>query len=116
MLYSPLSTDTACFGLSKEVLCIHRGTYYNRPALAILASRYIDNMNREKIEVGSTITVSKWGGVAFRVVDVIGSEVTAIMVGDDKKHYFDIARVALIAEGAFCSECGQLGCFHNTIK
>lgn len=65
-------------------------------------------------------------GVAYRYVGraVIGhdedgeeelsdSQLTMVMVGDDYEWTVDVQDVYVLADGAYCAACGQLGCTHD---
>lgn len=39
--------------------------------------------------------------------------VRAVMVGDDRVHEVDVADLTPLADGAYCGECGQIGCTHD---
>lgn len=41
------------------------------------------------------------------------SKVVLVMVGDDRRHIFDVVDCQIIPEDGFCRECGQIGCKHN---
>ena len=51
---------------------------------------------------------TEWSGYETRT-----GRVLAIMVGDDRKHSLDPEDLTPIARGAYCGECGQIGCAHD---
>ena len=40
--------------------------------------------------------------------------VKAVMIGDDRVFTVDVEDLPLLDEEAFCRDCGQVGCGHNT--
>lgn len=67
--------------------------------------------------VGSTVSVSGYEGIAFRIDSVSlpfpADRVQAHMIGDDRTFEFDRDEVVVIPREAFCGECGQIGCTHD---
>lgn len=39
--------------------------------------------------------------------------VRAVMVGDDREHVIEVADLTLLPDGAWCGQCGQIGCEHD---
>lgn len=82
-------------------------------------------MNASEIDFDARYKVDGYGGVAFylhswvKMWDEVLEEwvddpdynmVIAIMVGDDREHYIDIADLTKIHDDDYCSGCGQIGC------
>lgn len=65
------------------------------------------------IRGGMTVTVRGWRGIAFRVRRRRGSEVEAIMIGDDRVHRVHADDCRPLARSKYCGECGQIGCAHD---
>lgn len=54
--------------------------------------------------------VCDWLGECDDAYDIDTTRVVAIMVGDNRRHEIDIDDLELIADDAYCSCCGQIGC------
>jgi len=85
-------------------------------------------MQTQDIETGDCYAVAGYGGIAFRIIGFKTEEITcwhtgevldevedpdvviAVMVGDDRRHEVDVSDLLPLAEGEFCSCCGQIGC------
>lgn len=96
-----------------------------------------------ELDMDANYTVKNWRGIAWYVVGYVQiwrpnfwiyedengeefeeeaedgefeedrSKVVCVMVGDDRKHTFDIDDLTLINDLDFCGECGQIGCQHD---
>lgn len=51
---------------------------------------------------------AEWSGYEERT-----GEIVCVMVGDDKRFRFDPSEITPLDEGAYCHECGQIGCTHD---
>lgn len=74
-----------------------------------------------ELQRGKRYAVELYPGIAFRFVgqatylDDEGEEVEhdmvrMVMVGDDVEHWLDPEYVTELADDAYCTECGQVGC------
>lgn len=52
---------------------------------------------------------TEWSGLESRT-----GRVLVVMVGDDRRHAIEDDDLIPLAEDAFCRDCGQIGCSHNT--
>jgi hypothetical protein len=68
------------------------------------------------IPVGTVVSHSDYPGVAFRV-DAYRPDgmVDTHMVGDDRTIVTEDIYLNPLADDAFCSECGQIGCGHGNV-
>ena len=51
---------------------------------------------------------TEWSGMEVRT-----GQVLAVMVGDDKRHRFDVDELTALPRADYCGECGQIGCCHD---
>ncbi len=64
----------------------------------------------------NAVRVRGYPGIAFYVVaEGCGEndQVIVVMVGDDRRRTVKRRDVTPLADDAFCSECGQIGCCHG---
>jgi hypothetical protein len=83
------------------------------------------------IDFDARYTVDGWRGIAFYLTGYVQepdedtwwsgvtnedrSRVVAVMVGDDREHIVDVDDLTKLEDGAWCVECGQVGCgWHTT--
>jgi hypothetical protein len=66
--------------------------------------------------VGTTVYVKGRAGVAWRVTAhfPITEQVEAHMVGNDRTEVIDVNVIEPLPDGAYCVECGQIGCTWHT--
>lgn len=94
-------------------------------------SRIMEHVERDDAKWpadGDVVTVRGHSGVAWAVLgwetepdadtEWSGSEertgrVACIMVGDDRKWFFDESELSPLAELDYCHVCGQVGCTHD---
>lgn len=63
------------------------------------------------LDMDARYRVDGYGAVAWTLRTLDGGDrVTAVMVGDDEPHSLDAQDLHELEEGAYCEECGQLGC------
>ena len=78
------------------------------------------------LDTSIAYAVAGYPGVAFRLIDAprgFAAEdgeyetdeetVTAVMIGDDRRHTLAVADLTPLDDDAWCRSCGQVGCTHD---